>query len=49
MNLNAAAVAPFAQYLGRPEARIGRHPPSRCSDVVRDPVLRFLGAVREDA
>jgi hypothetical protein len=49
MNMNAAAAAPSAQYLYRPEQRIGRRPCSQRPDIVRDPVLRFLGAVREDA
>jgi hypothetical protein len=49
MNVIAVTAALSAQYLGRPEGGIGRHPHSQRPDVVRDPVLRFRGAVRDDA
>jgi hypothetical protein len=49
MNMNAATAALSAQYLDRPEGRIGRRLRSQRPGVVRHPVPRFLGVVREDA
>jgi hypothetical protein len=49
MNVTAGTAALSAQDPGRPEGGIGRHLHSQRPDVVRGPVLRFLGAVRHDA
>jgi hypothetical protein len=49
MIVTAGTAALTPPYLGRPAGGIGRHPHSQRPDVVRDPVPRFPGGVRDDA